>query len=219
MIKITNLSFVKNHTPIFANLNLQVGARETCLISGRSGCGKTSLLRLIAGFETPESGTVMVNGQLFSSKDFILEPQARSIDMLFQDDCLWPGLKISNQLELAASSRRDSANQILFETNNYLKHLVEELKIEHLLERFPEGLSGGEARRCQLARVLINAPPLLLLDEPTAFLDENNAKAVIRLLDKILPQLQCCCLIVSHENEFFGDFILQKHNFYDLLQA
>lgn len=219
MINITNLTFVKNRTPIFANLNLQVGAREACLISGRSGCGKTSLLRLIAGFETPESGTVMVNEQLYSSKDFILEPQARNLDMLFQDDCLWPGLKISYQFELAARSRRDSANQIIFETNNYFKHIVEELKIEPLLERLPEGLSGGEARRCQLARVLINAPPLLLLDEPTAFLDESSAKAVMRLLGKILPQLQCCCLIVSHESEFFGDFILQKRKFSDLLQV
>ncbi len=213
MIDIRDLSYKISLKEIFAKLNLNLGKREIRVISGPSGCGKTSLLRLIAGLATPCEGQILLNGKLVSTATFVEHPRLREIDMLFQEDALWPGQTILDQIQLVAHHRQNSPNHVFFEKNDYLNLIVNSLGIRDLLNRKPEGLSGGEARRCQLARVLVNAPRILLLDEPTAFLDEENVDRVRRLLEKILPGLEVACIIVSHEASTFSDNFAKKVRF------
>ena len=138
--------------------------------------------------------------------------------MLFQDDCLWPGLTIGYQIDLAENSRLNSPNKHLYDNKSFKKVIIDSLGIAPLLSRTPESLSGGEARRCQLARVLVNAPEIVLLDEPLAFLDDGTAKSVASFLGELLPQLSSICIIVSHELDFFGGQGWPKHHFNDLLR-
>lgn len=219
MMEIRNLSYKIETREVFSRLNLCLGSREIKIISGPSGCGKTSLLRLIAGLATPSAGQIVLHGKLMSTPTSVEQPQLREMDMLFQEDALWPSQSIIDQIQLVAGRRKNSPNYESFEKNDYLNLIIDSLDIRQLLQRRPEGLSGGEARRCQLARVLVNTPPILLLDEPTAFLDEEATKRVCTLLEKILPRLAVACIIMSHETNAFSKDFAERIKFEHLSSA
>ncbi|MGM0601379.1 MAG: ATP-binding cassette domain-containing protein [Candidatus Rifleibacteriota bacterium] len=189
MIVINDLSFSRGKTNILNQINYRFEYNSINLIYGPSGCGKTTLLRLIAGLETPESGKITFEDQIFSNDDFVLVPWKRNLNMLFQHDTLWPHMTIEKQIKEAACNNYDES---------FVNKIGEQLRIKQLLNRYPTGLSGGEARRCQLARVLATKPKILLLDEPLASLDADTAQTTAKMLKNILSNLDCISIIVSH---------------------
>ena len=192
MINIKNLSFSRGKTNILNRINYKFEHDSINLLYGPSGCGKTTFLRLIAGLETPEKGEITFKDQLLSNEEFVLLPWKRNINMLFQHDALWPHMTIDQQI-------KESAGKIF--NASFVNKICEQLKINQLLNRFPAGLSGGEARRCQLARVLASRPQILLLDEPLASLDADTAKTTAKMLESLLPNLDCISIIVSHNTK------------------
>lgn len=162
---------------------------------GPSGCGKTSTLKLIAGLITPDAGEIIINGQpVFDARNKInIPPENREVGLVFQDARLFPHLTVKQNLEFglkntAAGKRRLS-----------LKDVSDVLKINHLLERKPATLSGGETQRVAIGRALLTSPKLLLMDEPLAAIDQPSKLAIIIELQKIRAAFDLPILYVSHD--------------------
>lgn len=179
-------------------LRLHSDAPLTALV-GPSGAGKTSVLNCIAGLLQPERGRIEVAGEVLfdAARGIDLPPHRRHAGYVFQDARLFPHLKVAANLaygERLALPRQASSAAGLPDR----AEIVDLLGIAPLLQRWPASLSGGEARRVAIARALLSAPRFLLLDEPTASLDERRVGAVLELVERIRDTLPIPILLVSH---------------------
>ncbi|HAE40215.1 MAG TPA: hypothetical protein DCG57_16515 [Candidatus Riflebacteria bacterium] len=202
-LKAVELSFSRDRLAVIRELSHEFSAGQVTLLTGPSGCGKTTLLRLLTGLETPAAGEIKANGVLWSSAHQILPPWQRDLDMLFQGDALWPNQTVAEQIKWV-QSRKHKVPAVLD-----IGEIIECLGIKDLLSRHPVGLSGGEARRCQLARVLAGNPSLLLLDEPLSGQDAETAAKTAHMLGRLLAKANTTAIVVSHETAPFTDFAWQ----------
>ena len=166
-------------------------------IMGASGCGKTSLLRCIAGLESGARGRICFNDDVWqdSDKGIWVPPEKRGIGYIFQEARLFPHLDVMGNLEFArqrANSGRKAPD---------LVDVIRQLGIEPLLGRQVERLSGGEKQRVAIARTLLNAPRLLLMDEPLASLDWNSKTEILPCLRDVHRYFEIPVVIVSHARE------------------
>lgn len=175
-------------------LNIASDARLLALV-GPSGAGKTTVLDCIAGLVTPDEGRVAIGGNLLfdSAAGTDLSPERRRAGYVFQDLRLFPHLKVAANLAYgerrAGPDRRWPARE----------EIVELLAIDPLLERWPQKLSGGEARRVAIGRALLSAPRFLLLDEPLTSLDSPRAEVIAGMIERIRDELSIPVLLVSHD--------------------
>ena len=164
---------------------------------GPSGAGKTTVLNCLAGLIRPDRGRIAVAGTaLFDSAAGIdLPPERRRAGYVFQDARLFPHLRVDANLRYG--ERLAPAEQ------RWLEHeeAVAFLGVEHLLQRWPATLSGGETRRVAIGRALLAAPRFLLLDEPFASLDAARAQTLMELVERIRDELKIPILLVSHDRQ------------------
>jgi ABC-type glutathione transport system ATPase component len=166
-------------TQALAGVSLSVNPSETLAIVGESGCGKTTLLRSIAGLVKPTEGTIRFDGKL---------------GMVFQDPqaSLNPRRRVGKTLERALSDHPDARSEV--------PRLLERVGLDPALaSRFPHELSGGQRQRIGIARALAGSPGLVLLDEPVSSLDASLRRGVIELLDELQAELGCAYVVVSHD--------------------
>jgi molybdate transport system ATP-binding protein len=156
---------------------------------GPSGSGKTSILNMIAGLLTPDSGRVVVGGELLFGNSVDLPPEARHAGYVFQDARLFPHLKVRANLLYGA---RRGVSRI------GLDEVVDLFGLDQLLGRWPRTLSGGEAQRVAIGRALLSNPRFLLLDEPLASLDQARADEIMRMIERVRDELKLPILYVSH---------------------
>lgn len=170
-------------------------AKLTALV-GPSGVGKTSTLNAIAGLLRPRAGRIVVAGRiLFDSASGVdLPPEKRRAGYVFQDARLFPHKRVAANLAYGEKLAPPDARFIT------RAEVVRLLEIEHLLDRLPATLSGGEARRVAIGRALLAAPRFLLLDEPLASLDEGRAETLLRLIERLRDKLDLPMLLVSHSS-------------------
>ncbi|MEE3744539.1 sulfate/molybdate ABC transporter ATP-binding protein [Campylobacter porcelli] len=165
---------------------------EFVALYGKSGSGKSTILRLLAGFDKPNSGVISNNEQIYYNKDIFLPPQKRNIGYLFQDYALFPNMSVMQNLLFA---------------KNDIKFATELLELTQLLELknvYPHTLSGGQKQRTALARALMRRPKLLLLDEPLSALDTNLRTKLQEYLSQIHKKYGMSIIIVSHDkNEIY----------------
>ena len=166
-------------------------------IMGSSGCGKTSLLRCLAGLEKQTRGRIVCNGHVWldSDKGIFVPPEQRGIGYIFQEARLFPHLTVMGNLQFAL--KRANRNQSALPVDEVIK----QVGIEHLLKRTVDKLSGGEKQRVAIARTLLNAPSLLLMDEPLASLDWSSRLNIIPCLKQIQRQFNIPVIFVSHSRE------------------
>lgn len=179
------------------NAELQLPNRGISGIFGDSGCGKTTLLRCLAGLERADEGSVSVNGETWQStgkdgvSEIFLKPYERSVGMVFQDARLFCTMNVRDNL-LYGFKRQQRTPWIAFDD------VVELLGIGALLQRDVHHLSGGEKQRVAIGRALLSQPELLLLDEPLAALDRNRKREIMPFLERMHRELEIPIVYVSH---------------------
>jgi len=177
---------------INAHFELTINDGEFLTLFGPSGAGKTTLMRMISGLETPDSGIIKVDGEVWfdSTKKINLPPQKRSIGFVFQDYALFPTMSVRENLLFAA----ENSEQKLF-----VDSLIELVELTQLSDRLPATLSGGQKQRVALARALVRHPKILLLDEPLSALDPSMRQKLQDELYIIHQRLEVTTLLVSHD--------------------
>lgn len=198
MIKIKNVSKTY-HPDIHAlrGVSLDVGAGEFVSIVGRSGAGKTTLLRMILADEKPSKGSIHIGGwDITKIKQHDIPLLRRQMGIVFQDFKLLPQKTVFENVAFALEVRGESHGKIITSVPQVLKIVG----LEEMFHRYPKQLSGGEKQRVAIARALVNAPKLLVADEPTGNLDSINTKEIIDLLRQI-NKFGTTVLLVTHNRE------------------
>ena len=184
------LRFQAGMLPLRLNLKLEPGSFT--VISGKSGSGKSSLLRMLAGLLLPDEGKITVNGNTWfdSSNKLNLKPQQREIGFVFQDYALFPNMTLRQNLEYALKSKEDI---------RIVEELIELIELGDLQNQKAQFLSGGQQQRIALARALVQKPSILLLDEPLAALDVEMRHKLQAHLLKLHHEYKLTMLMVSHD--------------------
>ena len=164
---------------------------------GRSGAGKTSLINMVAGLARPDEGHIIVNDRcLFDSKRSIdLPPEKRRVGYIFQEGRLFPHLSVRSNLTYGMRLTPKAERYVDFE------QVVHLLGIEHLIDRRPAKLSGGEKQRVSIGRALLTSPSILLMDEPLASLDVARKAEVLPFIARLSGRFSIPILYVSHSLE------------------
>jgi molybdate transport system ATP-binding protein len=171
--------------------SLTIEKNEIAVLSGASGAGKTTTLRLLAGLDQPDDGFIAVDGTTWFGKHPRIQvpPQKRSIGFVFQNYALFPTMSVRQNLEYAASAQKDPI----------VERLLKIMGLESLQDRYPEKLSGGQQQRVALARALVRRPKILLLDEPLSALDPDMRKKLQNEILLLHKELDLTILLVSHD--------------------
>ncbi len=170
MLELRNITFGYDEKTILDNFSLSVRDGEIVALLGRSGVGKSTLLRVVAGLIQPDAGTIISDGTDVTS----LPPHKRNIGLVFQNNALFPHQTVSQNIEYGLR-RRKTEKSIRIERVN---ELLTKMRISPLRDRKVDTLSGGEAKRVAVARTLATSPRVVLLDEPLTGLDPDTYSAV-----------------------------------------
>ncbi len=194
MIQVQNVSKSFGPVPAVIDVTLEIGEREIVTLRGASGCGKTTLLRLIAGLEEPEAGEIHFNGCLASTPHrSLLAPHERSLGMVFQSADLWPHLTVSQNILYGVKNGSKEDHRSL------VRLLLEQLGIAGLEGRYPGEISGGQARRVALARALAPQPQYLLMDEPLVNLQPDLRANLLTFTLDWVQEHGASLLYVTHD--------------------
>ncbi len=186
---------VKNfdgHTAV-NHVSIDIAKGEIFALLGSSGCGKTTLLRMLAGFETPSSGSILLDGHDLAG----LPPYERPLNMMFQSYALFPHLTVRDNIAFGLKRGGLPAAEVATRVEAMLK-LVQ---LEKFSQRKPHQLSGGQQQRVALARSLAKRPQLLLLDEPLGALDKKLREETQIELVNIIHEVGVTCVMVTHDQE------------------
>lgn len=191
------------------DISFELKNGEVLALVGPSGCGKTTTLRLIAGLERPDSGSVLLNNRLVSSDSVFIPPEQRGIGMVFQDHALFPHLTVYDNIAFGLRGKKQSEIRT---TVGDMLHMVGLLSFS---KRYPHELSGGERQRVALARALAPRPVLVLMDEPFSSLDADLRTEVREHVHRILKTMQATVVFVTHDQEealYMGDRLAVLQN-------
>jgi iron(III) transport system ATP-binding protein len=188
LVTVTDISLVEQGTTIVAPISFVQRRGQKLALAGASGAGKSTLLQLVAGLAQPATGEVRIAGERVRRPHEALIPGHPGVAYLSQKSDLPHSLRVEQVLRYA--SRRPAAEA---------QALYELCRIAHLLPRRTDQLSGGEQQRVALARLLLGAPRLLLLDEPFSNLDRANKRIMQAIIEEVGTRLGITCLLVSHD--------------------
>ena len=178
---------------VLSDFNLDIWNGSIVGILGISGSGKTTALRLLAGFDKPDSGIIEMRDKVISSEETFLPPEERNVGMVFQDYALFPHLNVEKNISFGLS--RDEIK------SGRLEEVLSMCNLETYRNKFPQELSGGQQQRVSLARALAPKPEVILLDEPFTSLDAHMARDLREEVVSLLRQTETTAIIVTHDQE------------------
>lgn len=195
---------------VLRDLSLSVERERIVAILGESGGGKSSLLRIVAGLERSERGTVRIGGRLVASEELFCEPEHRGVGMVFQDYALFPHMTVSGNVGfgLRSTPRADRSARVA--------EILELVGLAGYERRYPHELSGGQQQRAALARALAPSPDVLLLDEPFSNLDAALKERLRGDVRAILKRSGVTAMFVTHDVEDARTFADEIVNLSDL---
>ena len=177
------------------NVNLAIKNKgEIISLLGPSGIGKTTILRTIAGLQKLDKGKLILKGKILSSENVHVEPEDRNVALSFQDNSLFPNYKVIDNINFGKKRSNDNGLEIKSE------EIIDLLRINPILEKFPHQISAGEAQRVSLARSLMSKPNLLLLDEPFSNIDQSFKEEIQVAVKKLLKRINLTTIIVTHDS-------------------
>ncbi len=202
MVSIKNLHFSYNESTEFHFPDMNCSASETLLITGNSGKGKTTLLHLVGGLLRAKSGEVSIDGKNISvlSEKELDNFRGKNIGLVLQQSHFVASLNVLENVVLASWLATGK------KATEKAKSLLKELDLEDQQHKLPSSLSMGQQQRVSIARALINEPKLLLADEPTSSLDDENASRVADLLAKLSKEYKASLVIVTHDQRLKDKF-------------
>jgi len=181
---------------VIDELSLSIKPGEVLALLGPSGSGKTSVLRVILGFVTPETGTVRLDGEVASQEGRLLVlPEERGLAVVFQDLALWPHLSVAGNLAFGLNSRGVPRS----ERNARIRSILGRVGLTGKEHSHPGELSGGERQRVAIARALVLEPRAVLLDEPLSNLDVGLKRELLSIFRALLKERQTTALYVTHD--------------------
>jgi iron(III) transport system ATP-binding protein len=187
--------FSLNAPPAVRAASLAMQPGDLLSLLGPSGCGKTTLLRLIAGFEQPQTGTIEIAEQMVAGAGQWVPPEKRGVGMVFQDYALFPHLTVSQNIAFGLQHKPSAMIQ------QRVRETMTLVGLEGLADRYPHQISGGQQQRVALARALAPHPFLVLLDEPLSNLDVQVRLRLRQELREILKAAGTSAVLVTHDQE------------------
>jgi phospholipid/cholesterol/gamma-HCH transport system ATP-binding protein len=203
MIKVVNLFKSYNTKVVLKGINLVIETGETLVILGRSGVGKSVLLRQIIGIEKPDSGYVDIGGlKITEMAGREQNKLIKSMGMLFQGAALFDSLNVYENVAFYLRQHTDPVTGRYVSEEEVKRRVEEALKmvgLEDAADKMPSDLSGGMRKRAALARLIIYRPKIVLYDEPTTGLDPITAQQINELIKKTKAELQATSIVVTHD--------------------
>jgi iron(III) transport system ATP-binding protein len=209
VLELRNISKSFDNKAVITNLSLTLPKGGIGCLLGTSGCGKTTALRTIAGFEAPDAGQILISNRLVANPQGGVPPEKRRIGMVFQDYALFPHLTVKNNVMFGLHRAAEA------EKHRRADELLEVAGMAEFKDNFPHELSGGQQQRVALARALAPQPEILLLDEPFSNLDVALRERLSMEVRDILKQSGMSAILVTHnQHEAFAmaDAIGVMHN-------
>jgi len=193
LIRTRSVSKFYDKEQILSDFNLDVWKGSITGILGSSGSGKTTALRLIAGFDRPDAGIIEMKNEVIVSDEVWLPPERRNIGMVFQDYALFPHLTVEKNIAFGLGKNDLEQGR--------LKEVIDMCNLSGLINKFPQELSGGQQQRVALARALAPNPEVILLDEPFTSLDAQMARVLRDEVVELLKNTETTAIIVTHDQE------------------
>ena len=190
-LTLTDVSKTYGDTKVVDRLSLSLRAGEFVSLLGSSGCGKTTTLRMIAGFVPLSSGSIEADGRTLST----LPPERRNMSMIFQSYALWPNMTVAQNVAFGLKMRKVPRGQ----RKARVDEILDVVKLGHLGSRYPSELSGGQQQRVSLARALVVRPNVLLLDEPLSNLDANLREEMRSEIRRLHNEFGTTSVYVTHD--------------------
>ena len=197
LIKLHDLKKEFDGTPVLRGISLDIKSREFVTLLGPSGCGKTTTLRIIGGFEQPDSGDVLFDGRRLND----VPPYRREINTVFQRYALFPHLNVAENIAFGLHIKKMNPSEIKLKT----REMLSLVGLSGFEARDVTSLSGGQQQRVAIARALVCEPRVLLLDEPTKGMDGAFKEEFGALLRALCAQGAAVC-VVSHDVEFCAQY-------------
>lgn len=208
-LSVHNLTCRYNGHAVLENLSLVVEDNEIICLLGASGCGKTTLLKAIAGLLPQEQGELRINDRTVVDAVTWVPPENRHIGMIFQDYALFPHLTVAENIAFGLRDWEKNSAQTKVE------EMLSLVRLENLGQRYPHQLSGGQQQRVAIARALACEPDLILLDEPFSNIDTQVRHGLIREIRRIFKAQGVTAIFVTHSREeafAFADKLAVMHN-------
>ena len=193
LIDIINVSKSFDDNLVLDELNLYIRENEFVTLLGPSGCGKTTLLRILGGFETPDTGEIIFDGKNINS----LPPNKRQLNTVFQKYALFSHMTVAENIAFGLKIKKKSQNYI----KDKIKYALKLVNLEGYENRTPDSLSGGQQQRIAIARAIVNEPKVLLLDEPLGALDLKLRQDMQYELIRLKNELGITFIYVTHDQE------------------
>ncbi len=193
LIRTRSVSKSYDEEQVLSDFNLDVWKGSITGILGSSGSGKTTALRLIAGFDRPDAGIIEMKNEVIVSDEVWLPPEKRNIGMVFQDYALFPHLTVEKNIAFGLDKNDLEKGR--------LKEVIDMCNLSGLINKFPQELSGGQQQRVALARALAPNPEVVLLDEPFTSLDAQMARVLRDEVVELLKNTETTAIIVTHDQE------------------
>lgn len=191
IIDLINITKSYGDNEIIKDMSLYIRKNEFLTLLGPSGCGKTTTLRLIAGFEKPDSGKILFNGQDIAN----LPPNKRNVNTVFQKYSLFPNMNIYENIAFGLKIKKLNADAI----RDKVTWALDLVSLQGFEKRTPDSLSGGQQQRIAIARALATNPKVLLCDEATSALDPNTTSSILELLKEINRSMGVTIIVITHE--------------------
>ena len=202
MIRVKDISFAYKGSDSLSFPDFEYAQGEHALVLGQSGCGKTTLLHLLAGLLTADKGSIDIAGSNLSNLNggALDKFRGQNIGVIFQKPHFVKAIRVDENVMLAQKLGGGKADKAKAHS------ILETLGLGHKLNSKVTDLSEGEKQRVSIARALVNEPKLILADEPTSALDDTNCEAVIKLLKEVSEKSNSTLLIVTHDNRLKDQF-------------
>jgi ABC-type Fe3+/spermidine/putrescine transport system ATPase subunit len=191
LLSVQHINKKYKNEDVLRNISLSLEANHTLSILGKSGCGKTTLLKIIAGIELQDSGSIVLNDININ----LLPPNKRTIVYMSQEPLLFPHLNVFENIAFGLRIRKEEHSTI----KKKVTKLIDELGLTAHHSKMPDQLSGGQKQRVNFGRSLIINPPLILLDEPFGNLDTQTRTEMQGLFKQITSQFSISSIFVTHD--------------------